>query len=262
METLLREVSGKTYRVKCHHGCQHAGDGVLFKFNRGSQDNIVHVEEIGLDRHNPYTLDCTARRGTSDNWLLLKQENEKRPYTFALHRLPQNKFELYISGQDAAVDYMLEEVDPRYENREYYERRPSLKKARHGPARDPEEEAEMEEGARQGEFCAHSRSRSRDRDRSYSREDDSRDYSDSEDSYSYSSSSESSRDRRPAPKRKPATTAAPTKSSKAVTPASSTARGGTKVSAASSGTKKAPVATTTTRKTSAKGAATKTGGRK
>lgn len=204
METLLKDVSGKTYRVKCHHGCQHAGDGVLFKFIRGAQENMVVVEEIGLDRHNTYKLDCTARRGTSDNWVLLKKDDEKRPYTFALHRAPRNQFELYISGQDAAVDYALEEVDPRYEDRTFYERRPSLKKARYGP-RDPEEEAEMEEGARQGEYCAHSRSRSRSRSdsrdsrRSYS--DDSRDSRSR--SRSYSSSSSDDRKRRPAPKRKP-----------------------------------------------------------
>jgi hypothetical protein len=214
METLLRDVCGKTYRVKCHHGCQHAGDGVLFKFIRGSQENMVQVEEIGLDRHNTYKLDCTVRRGTSDNWALLKQEGEKRPYTFAIHRAPRNQFEMYIAGQDAAVDYMLEEVDPRYEDRTFYERRPSLKKARHGPARDSDEEAEMEEGARQGEYCAHSRSRSRSRTRSRSdSRDDSRDSrDDDEDSRSRSySSEEEQQKKKPAPKRKPVAKATGTK---------------------------------------------------
>ncbi len=252
METLIKDVSGKTYRVKCHHGCQHAGDGVLFKFSRGTQENMIQVEEIGLDRHNSYKLDCTVRRGTSDNWALLKQEGEKRPYTFAIHRLPQNKFELYIAGQDAAVDYVLEEVDPRYENRDYYERRPSLKNARHGPSRDPEEEAEMEEGARQGEYCAHSsrsRSRSRDHSRDHSR-DRRRSYSESDsESYSDSYESESSEDRRPAPRRK----AAPVKSSGKV--ATTGGRAGASKVAGGAGAKKAPV--TTTRKTSAKGVVSK-----
>jgi hypothetical protein len=269
METLIKEVSGKTYRVKCHHGCQHAGDGVLFKFNRGTQENLIQVEEIGLDRHNSYKLDCTVRRGTSDNWALLKQEGEKRPYTFAIHRLPQNKFELYIAGQDAAVDYVLEEVDPRYENRDYYERRPSLKNARHGPSRDPEEEAEMEDGARQGEYCAHSsrsrsRSHSRSRSRDPSREDRRRrrSYSESESEtdeseYNSDDSYESSEERRPAPRRKAA--AAPVKSTGKATGTAagrSVAGGKSAGGAGGAGAKKAPV-TTAARKTSAKGAVTK-----
>jgi hypothetical protein len=259
METLIKEVSGKTYRVKCHHGCQHAGDGVLFKFNRGTQENMIQVEEIGLDRHNSYKLDCTVRRGTSDNWALLKQEGEKRPYTFAIHRLPQNQFELYIAGQDAAVDYVLEEVDPRYENRDYYERRPSLKNARRGPSRDPEEEAEMEDGARQGEYCAHSsRSRSRSRSRDPSREDRRRrSYSESESESEYDSDdSYESSEERPAPRRK--AVAAPVKST-----GKSTGTAAGRASSAASGkstggasAKKAPV-TTAARKTSAKGATAK-----
>ena len=180
MENLLREVYGKTFRVKCHHGCEHAGDGVLFKFKRSRGKDKITVEEIGLDRHDSYKIDCDARLGSSENWALLKQRNEERPYTFAIHRVGGSKFEIYIAGQDAAVDYQLEEVDPRYENRDYYERRPSLKKARRGRSTSRDEELEMEAGARQGEYCAHSRSLSRSRSRSRSlRESD-------EGSYSYS----------------------------------------------------------------------------
>lgn len=165
MEQLLEEVIDKTFRVKCHHGCEHAGDGVLFKFSQGKRKGQVKVTEIGLDRRNELGLNCAARMGSSDNWVLLKQNGEVKPYTFAIHRLPRNQYEIYIAGQDAAVDYPLEEVDQRYEDEDFYQRRPSLKKARRGGG---------------DEHCAHSRSRSRSRSRSLTRSEGSY-----EGSYSY-----------------------------------------------------------------------------
>ncbi len=173
MQALLNEIHGKTFRVKCHHGCEHAGDGILFKFQKGGRANQVKVIEVGLDRHDKYELPCSARMGSSENWVLLKQKDEDRPYTFAIHRLAKGH-EIYISGKDSAVDYQLEEVDPRYEQRDYYERRPSLKKARRKPSTvggsdEYSEDFDKEHGGeREFEYCAHSRSRSRSRSRSVS----------------------------------------------------------------------------------------------
>lgn len=134
MEQLLSEVFGKVFRAKCPHGCEHAGEGVLFKFSKGKSKDTVDVLEIGLDYHDNLLAVCTCKPGSSDNWVLLSVKNEFNPYTYAIHRIHQDrlsKYEIYISREGTADNYPLEEVDSRYEDIEYYVNRPSRKRSRH-----------------------------------------------------------------------------------------------------------------------------------
>lgn len=134
MQQLLNELFGKVFRAKCPHGCEHAGDGVLFKFSKGKDKDTVDVLEIGLDYYDNLLAICTPQPGTSNNWVLLSVKNEFNPYTYAVHRITegkQTKYEIYISREGTADNYPLEEVDPRYQDVEYYINRPSRKRSRH-----------------------------------------------------------------------------------------------------------------------------------
>lgn len=132
MQAFMSEISGKVFRAKCPHGCPHAGEGVLFKFSKGKGlPTAVDVLEIGLDHRDNLLANCVARMGSSNNWLLLTVKNEPNPYTYAVHRLPGGKFEIYISGTDSAEQFPLDEVDSRYEDVSYYVNRPSRKRSRH-----------------------------------------------------------------------------------------------------------------------------------
>lgn len=131
LEKLVAEVSDRVFRAKCPHGCEHAGEGVLFKFQSNRSPNKMKVTEIGLDYRDNLIADCTVRLGSSENWLLLKVKNEPNPYTYAVHRIGREEYELFITSEDKTVErFPLQEVDPRYEDVSYYERRPSRKRER------------------------------------------------------------------------------------------------------------------------------------
>jgi len=134
MQKLLSELYGKIFRAKCPHGCEHAGEGVLFKFSAGKDKDVVNILEIGLDYRDNLEAVCTIKPGSSDNWILFSVKNEFNPYTYAVHRLVDQdvmKYEIFISREGTADQYPLEEVDSRYEDVEFYVNRPSRKRSRH-----------------------------------------------------------------------------------------------------------------------------------